>query len=300
MSQPVETIDHGNLVIEIYEDESPQSPRGDDNFGTIAAWHRRYKLGDKGFDNLAIEPSKFVKDLEASGAVYLPLYLYDHSGITISTGSFGDPWDSGQVGVIFAPMRKVNEEFDSLLEADRKAAAIKLMKAEVETFDQFLRGDVYGYQIKSYKICPTCNHREAEVEDSCWGYFGLEDCKQEAIGVAESIVKFQAEQVKDSAGIAEDLKPDIGGRCELRAVYVPPLATKPSPPPISKPCIKCGKSTPLEDLFDSECPACATDLEPASASSEPCRECNQLLNLDDLSQGLCPSCFQRIHHHKPD
>ena len=35
--------------------------------------------------------------------VILPLYLYDHSGITISTGPFSCPWDSGQVGWIKAP-----------------------------------------------------------------------------------------------------------------------------------------------------------------------------------------------------
>lgn len=35
--------------------------------------------------------------------VILPLYLYDHSGITISTVPFSCPWDSGQVGWIYAP-----------------------------------------------------------------------------------------------------------------------------------------------------------------------------------------------------
>ena len=34
--------------------------------------------------------------------VILPLYLYDHSGITISTRPFSCPWDSGQVGWIYA------------------------------------------------------------------------------------------------------------------------------------------------------------------------------------------------------
>lgn len=35
----------------------------------------------------------------------MPLYLYDHSGITISTSEFCDPWDSGQIGFIYTNPR---------------------------------------------------------------------------------------------------------------------------------------------------------------------------------------------------
>lgn len=31
-------------------------------------------------------------------AFILPVYCYEHSGMTIKTGPFGDPWDSGQAG----------------------------------------------------------------------------------------------------------------------------------------------------------------------------------------------------------
>ena len=56
--------------------------------------------------------------------VILPLYLYDHSGITISTGPFSCPWDSGQVGWIYAPkdtFRKVTgHSEDELFSTDTK------------------------------------------------------------------------------------------------------------------------------------------------------------------------------------
>ena len=42
--------------------------------------------------------------------VILPLYLYDHSGITMSTSVFSCPWDSGQVGWIYAEKKKLIEE----------------------------------------------------------------------------------------------------------------------------------------------------------------------------------------------
>ncbi len=42
--------------------------------------------------------------------VILPLYLYDHGGITMSTGPFSCRWDSGQVGWIYAEKKKFIEE----------------------------------------------------------------------------------------------------------------------------------------------------------------------------------------------
>lgn len=51
-----------------------------------------------------IEVDELYDLVRATGQyVILPLYLYDHSGITISTGPFSCPWDSGQVGWIYAP-----------------------------------------------------------------------------------------------------------------------------------------------------------------------------------------------------
>lgn len=42
--------------------------------------------------------------------VILPLYLYDHGSITMSTGAFSCPWDSGQVGWIYASKKTFIDE----------------------------------------------------------------------------------------------------------------------------------------------------------------------------------------------
>jgi hypothetical protein len=39
------------------------------------------------------------------------LYLYDHGGITISTGPFSCPRDSGQVGFIYASHKQIRDHF---------------------------------------------------------------------------------------------------------------------------------------------------------------------------------------------
>lgn len=42
--------------------------------------------------------------------IILPLYLYDHGGITMSTGPFSCPWDSGQLGWIYALKQRFIDE----------------------------------------------------------------------------------------------------------------------------------------------------------------------------------------------
>lgn len=144
-----------------------------DDYWCRSAREDRWEIADQ------IENEK----LEAAyqNAVVLPLYLYDHSGITMSTNPFGCHWDSGQVGFIYVMREDILKEFD------RKRLTKKLRKrveeiliAEVECYDQYLRGDVYGFQI-------TPLDDEDDVLDSCWGFYGLDDCIEEAKSTAERL-----------------------------------------------------------------------------------------------------------------
>lgn len=183
--ETVETKDIGKYRIKIFYDESPQSPRTSmDNFGKMICFHGRYNLGDKhdydhrnysGWD----EQREAIENNEDT-CVILPLYLYDHSGITISTSPFSCRWDSGQVGIIYVTKKKVKEEYGDITD-EVVEKVIKLLEGEVKTYDQYLRGDIYGYEV--YEV-ETCNHgHEHETfKDSCWGYYGQEDCMSEAVG----------------------------------------------------------------------------------------------------------------------
>lgn len=160
-------------VLKIYRDDNPASPREDDNNGTMVCLHSRYDLGDKhsydtddfaGWDALRAQ-------IEADNEVVaiLPLYLLDHSGITMSTQPFGCHWDSGQVGFIFATRENLRE----LGHADDvdPAKVLEWLRGEVETYDQFLRGDVYGY-VLYHKPCDHCGAAGKATDDSCWGFYG--------------------------------------------------------------------------------------------------------------------------------
>ena len=71
-----------NYVVKVYQDESPYSPREDDNLGTMICFHKRYDLGDK-HNYKSSDYSSWNeqrKELQKEKpCVILPLYLYDHS-----------------------------------------------------------------------------------------------------------------------------------------------------------------------------------------------------------------------------
>ena len=96
--------------------------------------------------------------------VILPLYLHDHSGITMSTGPFSCPFDSGQVGYIVCDNETIHRDFNSDMELAEKS-----LEAEVALYDQYLSGDVYGFIVEE-KVCDDCDTWK-EI-DSCWGFFG--------------------------------------------------------------------------------------------------------------------------------
>lgn len=200
----VEEYEKDGLKIQIVQDDSPESPREWDNAGTMVCWHREYNLGDKNeyskprdflidvinkqqnkdndFEN--IEEGKLM-EMASKKAIIKPLYLYDHSGITMSTSRgypYNDPWDAGQVGYIYMTHDQVKKEYGKVTPETLKKAD-ELMDAEVKTYDQYLRGDVYGYRV----LKPTKYTSEEgnsitsdDDVDSVWGFYGMDEAKKAA------------------------------------------------------------------------------------------------------------------------
>lgn len=161
-----------SIIVKVVQDTDPSSPREWDNLGVMACWHRRYNLGDV---QPKQDPAEWLKENAPEGSIVLPLYLYDHSGITMSVGSFGCQWDSGQVGWIVATPEAIRKAFmvKRITKATR-AKAEACLKGEVKTYDDFITGNVWGFTIESTHDCGECGSKvhEDEHEDSCWGFFG--------------------------------------------------------------------------------------------------------------------------------
>jgi hypothetical protein len=157
------------ITVKIVPDQDPESPREWCNLGTMACWHSRYTLGDV---QPSEDPDEYLADLP-EGSIILPLYLYDHSGITMSTSGFSCPWDSGQVGVIYVTPERIRAEYgaDS---AESREQARKALECEVKVYDQYLTGDVWGFLAEETEDCPCCGSPKVVIEDSCFGFYGAD------------------------------------------------------------------------------------------------------------------------------
>ncbi len=192
------------LKVEILQEEYLyESPRDWDNLSTMVCSHRRYELGDvqlpawvlgmaKSWDKAArlylcdMEGALETEECDKLLTHYLivPLYLLDHSGLRISTTSFGDPWDSGQIGFAFLKDEVVKQIQGPEEHKDWRKRGREIIDAEVETYDQYLRGDVWYYVITD----PVTG----DILDALHGLYGHEYAEQ----MAEQARQYQLEKIE--------------------------------------------------------------------------------------------------------
>jgi hypothetical protein len=146
-------------------DDWADDPRNWDNVGTMACWHGRYVLGD---EQPEISPEEYLADLP-EGIITLPLYLYDHSGITMNTTGFSCHWDSGKVGFIYVTPETLAKEFIRGVPDDETVR--EHLVGEVKTYDNYLTGEVYRVEVESGIVC---SHGDThwEMMDGCSGFYG--------------------------------------------------------------------------------------------------------------------------------
>lgn len=165
---------HNGKTVRIMRDENPESPADWSNLGEILYMKgSRYTLGYRGVDREEMDYLRTRKDVFS-----LPVFAYVHSGSQISLTPYSCPWDSGQSGIIYATHEAIRNGFvakrplrerpltDAIL---RKVRAI--FKSQVDTFSDYLQGNVYGY---------TVENPDGSDGDSCWGFYGMGYCEQSA------------------------------------------------------------------------------------------------------------------------
>jgi hypothetical protein len=183
------------LTLEIKQDENPESPREWGGLSKMICFHNRHVLGDK--HNLTIEEAKALFPKMQKEGVALPLYLYDHGGISMATSNTSWPfncrWDSGMVGFIYADRKMILEMFGKeKLTKGMKGGALSNLEKEVETYNQYLQGDVYGYIIKD---------EQGDCVDSCWGFYGEEDAKEQGASALKYLTENEAKQFEEAKSI---------------------------------------------------------------------------------------------------
>lgn len=176
MSYAVQKATIGDETVTIYIDHDVESPRESwDHLGKMICFHRRYNLGDKHDIKTVEELNELLKRKDV---IALPVYLYDHSGLSMSTDRsypFNDRWDSMMVGYIYVTHDQIKKEY-SKKRISRKLEnkVLTILEQEVKTYDLYLRGEIYGFVLTKAVTCEHCGHIEHEHIDSCWGFYGYD------------------------------------------------------------------------------------------------------------------------------
>ena len=156
--------------LKISYDEFSDSPRNWDNLGEICVSDRcRYTNDESGFGGDDVltwcDEKKDLETLEKMGYIVLPLSYYDHSGVSIYVGGKCDAWDSGRLGWYIVSKDKIRKEYGvKRISSKLRKKVESIMRSEVETFNHYINGEVYGF---------TLYHNDEEVD--CSGGFYEDD-----------------------------------------------------------------------------------------------------------------------------
>ena len=213
MRESYETIEREGFVGKIFQDDCDfETPRDWDNLGKMICWTKRYNLGDvKLLENYSESKECKLQNLtdycngwdeieevlkkEFGAVVILPLFLYDHSGISMRTFSHGQHagWDGGYVGFIYATKADILKEYSvKRITKAIKTKVEKILTSEVETYSQYLEGDVY---------CFTVEDADGETVESCGGFYGMESAKDEVNSQIDWLVKDRQQNLKNTEAL---------------------------------------------------------------------------------------------------
>ena len=199
--QPYKVVENDGVRLSIYVDEDADSPRIWDTLGTMICWHRKHSIGDKhNFQcveeftdylslgvGIEVEDGYGITDEQREELekhiILIPIYLLDHSGISISTNPFNCKWDSRQIGYIYVLKKDAAKELGILTTLFDQQKVEEILVGEVKDYNDYLTGNVYRYELEIGQQCNHCKHVVWECVSTGCGFLGedfeangLKDC----------------------------------------------------------------------------------------------------------------------------
>lgn len=172
-----------NHYLIISESEGHDSPNEWGNEDMFLVYdHRQFNIEREGFKPTMIynwlqssekeKEEHFVENY--SNYWIFPVYAYIHSGISLSLGNseypFNCNWDTSMRGYILVEKEKYIE--GNLPIITTKPEAKQYAKGLISSWNQYLSGEVYKFEIIKKVTCECCNNVEEESLDSCCGFYG--------------------------------------------------------------------------------------------------------------------------------
>lgn len=133
----------------------------------------------------------------------LPLWSYEHSGITLHAGQrtypFNDQFDSSMIGWAFIKKWAVFENFPNITENNWAEKANEIITSTIEALNQWLDNDIWWFQLLVW------NKEDGGWEelDSCGGFYGS---NLETNGMPDHVGHGLSEAIKRNTVTEDEVK----------------------------------------------------------------------------------------------
>ena len=173
------------VSIEIFE-ESPENPLEYSDVNLVA-FHGRYTLGNQPQFKTPAEFAEYIDPmLKKDQAVVFPVYMMDHSGLTVKLGPFSGShaaWDSGKIGYVYATKQALRDFYN--VKRLMKKHINKYAEYVISILDQYtsyLNGWGYG------AVITVTDDVGNEQEESISGYYDRDEAINDALAEAKRLV----------------------------------------------------------------------------------------------------------------
>lgn len=199
----VSPIDGYTYRLFIETDEDAESPREWDNVSTIITWADRYSSPDVSEYSLPVNGGSDIEDVWDVLKPYRPsnaafegekgeweevcanlIHRYDaylilplcHNELGLSE-TYG--YANGYAFITRETiLREWGKKNSKIVTKSMRESALKCLRSEISTYNDWVNGDVYGYVID--RLAPDQEeHENGEDIDSCWGFYGYSYAESE-------------------------------------------------------------------------------------------------------------------------
>jgi hypothetical protein len=160
---PYEILEKNNRKLTIWHDEHAENPIEDEcNIFEVALFSRHINQNKISI----LEANTIAAD--SKNWISFPVYMYDHSAISLSLSPFSCPWDSGQLGIIYNCKKNIREQMQwKIITKERKEKLREYAENQIQTYEDYLNGNVFGFYL----------YEDNEQVDQCWGFYGADHNK---------------------------------------------------------------------------------------------------------------------------
>lgn len=187
MENAIETVKRGGFTAHIYYDTDTLNPRKDwDNLGKIVSRRLTSDVNFKFSGDRETDIERLNKNsAQPLSSLFICIRTAARRSIRLVSRVLGI---AGRQAGFFATTEDICKEYNCkrVNPAIRHRVA-QILIGEIETYDQYIRGEVYGYELFD---------KTGNVIDSCCGIYGCDYVKEEVSSLIDWHIRQAAEEEK--------------------------------------------------------------------------------------------------------